>query len=1069
VPRSGLIRNRAPSSALYVGAGILSLVVGLIGVKIDFGGDPSIAWPSSCVGIALVLVLGRRAFAAVVAGNVLALLFSDLPAGVVVAQALGDAAAVALPVLVLERFAPDVKFAAPRDLLVLAVASVSGALVGAAVGAIALDAGVPIENGHGGRIFVQWLLGEVSSSLVIVPAFAIAFDRGLVLPRRSALEIGGIAATLAAGVAIGVLLTEQRTYLLFPGLVWAGLRLHRAGAAAASLIVATTVTVAAATGLGPFTGASDTNALLMSHGLIAAAAVTALLVAVLDEQRDAVLADLSYQRALMQEIVDASPAIISAQDRDGRYLLAATDQQSQSGLSLIGRTPSDVFDAPVATQITDVYRRVIEDGKPLEMDTDIGERSFRSVVFPLRNPDGSIRGTGGIATETTDLRRQEQLLARTQSLARIGGWEMDRRTQALTWSAETYRLYGADSATFAPTLETFYGFIHPDDRGLLRAAVDESILHRTPWHIRMRITRADGTLRVVTSDGWPVFEGDECVRLHGFTQDVTELEAAEQRYQDLVERLPAVVYVCDGGLIRFVSPQIEQLLGGRPQAWIGVERGHGVHPDDAERVREEKERVGESGTMAVEYRMITSDGRTIWVRDEAVVRSGLIEGLLTDVTDRKLSESQLQYLADHDPLTGLVNRRRFNEELTAESELAARGVRPAAVIVLDLDNFKYVNDSLGHQAGDALIRAVAEVLQRRLRASDMLTRLGGDEFAVLLRGTGLEPAMEVAGQLLEAIRGRPHTLAGEPVRVTASAGVVALSGPDAEHDPEALLEAADIAMYRAKEARDRVVEFSPEMRQEVRLGRSWADRIRDALERDRFTLYIQPICDLRTHVVSQWEVLVRMLDDDGGVIAPGVFLPIAERFGLIGAIDRWVILRSIALMEARAKAGAPVRLEVNVSGHSIIDAALLADVERAVKAAAIDPADLIFEVTETAAIANMEAALGFADRLARLGCRFALDDFGSGFASFYYLKHLPLDYVKIDGDFVRAMATSRVDEEIVIAMVGVARALGHGTIAEFVEDEVTLELLRRLGVDYAQGYHVGVPVPSTTLATDSVT
>jgi diguanylate cyclase (GGDEF)-like protein/PAS domain S-box-containing protein len=431
-----------------------------------------------------------------------------------------------------------------------------------------------------------------------------------------------------------------------------------------------------------------------------------------------------------------------------------------------------------------------------------------------------------------------------------------------------------------------------------------------------------------------------------------------------------------------------------------------------------------------------------------------------DITERKQFESRLRFLADHDVLTGLFNRRRFIQELAHQVEVTERYGQGGAVLILDLDNFKEINDSLGHGAGDDAVRAVGLALARRLRSSDVLARLGGDEFAVLLPRGDAENARTVASGLLDALRGQPVFVAGRRVPVTTSIGV-ALFEPGEGLDSEALLSNADIAMYQAKDAGgDRLAVYSPPPEPEALIeGRpSWADRVRGALERDTFSLSLQPILDLRSGQVSQYEVLVRMNGEDGP-IPPGAFLVAAERSGQAVEVDRWVIRNAIELMARGDTLGSDVNLGLNVSERSIGDVELRQMIGATVAEHGVDPRRLIFEVSEAAAVANITEAREFASALSGLGCRFAIDDFGAGFGSFYYLKHLPLDFLKIDGDFIRNLRVSEIDQVLVRGMVEVARGLGVTTVAEFVEDQVTLELLREYGVDHAQGFHVGPPLP----------
>lgn len=434
-------------------------------------------------------------------------------------------------------------------------------------------------------------------------------------------------------------------------------------------------------------------------------------------------------------------------------------------------------------------------------------------------------------------------------------------------------------------------------------------------------------------------------------------------------------------------------------------------------------------------------------------------GIARDVTARKHLESALRFLADHDPLTRVPNRHRFEAELSRRLETAQRG-GGGAVLLLDLDNFKYVNDSLGHRAGNEILAEVARVLRQTLRETDFLARLGGDEFALLVSGADAGRAQAVAERILDRIRNHTVTVAGQPLDLTASIGIALYPAHGLTADD--LIAAADTAMYQAKEAgKNRFAVYAPEAGRRHRMQEHllWLSRTRAALEEDRFLLYLQPILDLRRRRVSQYEVLLRMAGDGGEVIPPSAFLGVAEQFGLIRDIDLHVVQKTIRLLEDLQRAGRDLSLEVNLSGRSISDPAFLDLIRREAAASSVDPRRLIFEVTETAAVTNMDDATRFMEGLKSLGCRFGLDDFGAGFSSFNYLKHLPVDYLKIDGAFVRNLPQSPIDRHLVQAMVQVAHGLGKETIAEFVGDAATLRLLREMGVDYAQGYHVGRPSP----------
>jgi len=460
----------------------------------------------------------------------------------------------------------------------------------------------------------------------------------------------------------------------------------------------------------------------------------------------------------------------------------------------------------------------------------------------------------------------------------------------------------------------------------------------------------------------------------------------------------------DGGFIR-ANAALCALIGHPPDQLEAKDIQSITHPDDVEDDLEDRRRAiaGTCSGYRAERRLVRSDGEEIpvdlsvtLVRAEQGSPSHFVSQVV-DMSERKRFEGQLQYLADHDPLTGLFNRRRFADELARELATATRYGATGALLALDLDHFKYVNDALGHSAGDTLITRVSITMRDRLRDTDVLARLGGDEFAVVLPQVSEAEAVLVAEQVLAAIRRDAQIEGGR--RITASIGVAMFDDPDRVSAEELMIE-ADIAMYDAKETgRDKVTVFNVaagrQERMQTRL--TWADRIHDALEHEGFVLHAQPILCLDGDLTPRYELLIRMLGEDGDLIPPGAFLHLAERFDLIQSIDRWVVGEAIRKL--------------------------------------------------------------FATRLRAHGCTFALDDFGSGFASFYYLKDLEFDYLKIDGEFIEDLTESHTNRLVVQSLVRIAKGLGKHTIAECVGDEPTLRLLTRYGVDYAQGFHIARPGP----------
>ena len=443
--------------------------------------------------------------------------------------------------------------------------------------------------------------------------------------------------------------------------------------------------------------------------------------------------------------------------------------------------------------------------------------------------------------------------------------------------------------------------------------------------------------------------------------------------------------------------------------------------------------------------------------DRAVVRGALERAERT--------EAELRFLADHDPLTGLLNRRRFRAELDQYVSFTARYGGRGAVMVIDIDGLKEVNDRFGHQAGDTLIRRVSEILRERVRGTDLVARLSGDEFAVLMPQTDTTGALQLGEDLRSQVaEGLP--LNSEVGDASISVGVTMFGGQGGI-GAESVLVAADQAMYQAKaEGRNRIMLFhAPGESEKVRRRtQTTSARIRDALTQNRLRLATQPIRSLASGGIERYELLLRMTGDDGELLPAASFIEVAERSGMVQELDRWVVARALELIGERERAGAPVSLHMNISGASITDLSVLEFIERRLDEGEADPARCTFEITQTSRIEDYDSAAGFADRLTEFGCEVAIDDYGTGFGPFAYLKKVPFDVIKIDGAFIRDMPRNDADQLVVKAIVQIARGLGKRTIAEFVEDEATRTMLRDYGVDMAQGYHLGKPVDAAELA-----
>lgn len=421
----------------------------------------------------------------------------------------------------------------------------------------------------------------------------------------------------------------------------------------------------------------------------------------------------------------------------------------------------------------------------------------------------------------------------------------------------------------------------------------------------------------------------------------------------------------------------------------------------------------------------------------------------------KRSAAGLQQLIDRDQLTGLLNRHGFEREL--RESLAASGDLSGAVVKLGVDNFRTLNASRGHVVGDLVLTAVASALKMAAREKDAVARIGGDTFALLLRDVDRETAEAVTETVLSSVREADLDLDRGGIRATVSAGITLLDRPDLTHG-DVLLD-ADLAMARAKEAgRDRLAVSTDVEQRPLQTRADWAERIRDALATGSLQLFCQPVRHAAGTDV-QWELLLRLPEADGQLVPPSAFLPTAERFGMIEQLDAWVVGEACALISAHDA----LELEVNVAARSLAEPAFVELVRDRLADSRIDPASLIFEVNEVAFIHDIDAMRILIDGLRALGCRFALDNFGSKHASLSHLKQLPLDFLKIDGAFIRHLVDDEGDRQIVRAVTNLAHGFGQKVIAVFVGDQETEDLLVEYGTDYVQGFHIGRPRPTSEL------
>jgi diguanylate cyclase (GGDEF)-like protein/PAS domain S-box-containing protein len=671
-----------------------------------------------------------------------------------------------------------------------------------------------------------------------------------------------------------------------------------------------------------------------------------------------------------------------------------------------------------------------------------------------------------------ELRERNSLVAMT---ANDGIWDFDGESKHINLSRRWKTMLGYDPDDDDVMLD-WYHLVHPDEMARVQSRMREHLEGKTPFFESVhRMKHQSGDWRWMKSRAKAVLDKNgRLLRLLGVEVDITERKLYEDALFREKESAQITLQSIGDGVIttdansnvEYVNPVAEELTGWKVDDASGRpidEIFRGFHEETCEplenplAVSMRRDRAIKSVRPTL---LIRRDGNELYIESTASpIRDGngtVTGGVLVfhDVSESRDLNRRLSYHASHDILTGLVNRREFENRVERALKSAKARETSYALLYLDLDQFKIVNDSCGHSAGDALLGQLGALLKSKIRWRDTLARLGGDEFGVLLESCSLEEAMNTAETLRMAIGEYKFVWEERNFRLGVSVGVVPITADN--EDVAALLTAADSACAAAKEAgRNRIHSFQENDIDLMRRRREmqWAARINNALEENRFELFrqtIQPL-QLEEHG-SHYEILLRMRDESGGIISPGLFIEAAERYGITPNIDRWVIRSAFRWLVSEADERERLSLcSINLSGQSLGDDKFLPFVVDH------DATKICFEITETAAIASYSQANRFINALKELGCKFALDDFGTGLSSFGYLKHFPVDFLKIDGSFVKEILHDPIDREMVRSINEIGHLTGKQTIAEFAENEEIITMLRGMGVDYAQGYGVSEP------------
>ena len=663
------------------------------------------------------------------------------------------------------------------------------------------------------------------------------------------------------------------------------------------------------------------------------------------------------------------------------------------------------------------------------------------------------------------------------------------------WSLESRELYlsprfeallGYAPGTLRETAGSFIRRVHPAERRSALRRFKAHLASGAPFDIEFRLKMRDGHHRWFRTRGRSILgERGKPQRMAGSLADISDrkeaeaqtLQAKERAQVTLASIADAVITIDTSGRVEYMNPVAERLTGWRDDEARGLpladvfsvqdEATGTVLADPVARAVTDGTTIPSDGNVVLRRRHdapVAIDFAAAPIRERGRDIAGVVL-VFRDMSRERQYATRLAHLASHDALTGLLNRREFERRVSTVLADDHHQGGNHAVLYLDLDEFKVVNDTCGHAAGDELLRQVSALLRPRLREGDTLARLGGDEFGVLLEHCAPGPALAIADALRKTIGDFHFQWNQRSFKIGASVGVVNLA-----RGPETLmgiLSAADAACYMAKDkGRNRVQVYSPES-DEVTLRRGemeWVNRIHRALAENRFCLYAQPVRATAggDATPAYTELLLRLRDDDGGLVPPTAFIPAAERYHLMPAIDRWVISTAFAELARQLEAGDESQTGVcaiNVSGASLGDDEFLDFVQGQFVTHRVPHALVCFEITETTAVASLTKATQFMTALRGHGCRFALDDFGVGVSSFTYLKHLPVDYVKIDGSFIKDMLDDPVNRAMVEAIHRIGHIMGKKTIAESVERREMLKALRAIGVDYAQGFGIAAPAP----------
>ncbi|MBS3951616.1 MAG: EAL domain-containing protein [Methylomicrobium sp.] len=808
-------------------------------------------------------------------------------------------------------------------------------------------------------------------------------------------------------------------------------------------------------------------------------------------ERKAAEQALAENEAKMSAVLENVSAYIYIKDEAGRYQFVNRNCLKLWNLTMdevIGATDEKLFDAQSAKRIIKNDRCVLIDGKTIQTEesnivTSTGKAAtYWAVKIPLRRENGSVYGLCGISTDISELKRlemslleNEKLLSESQRIARIGSWRIDLPAHNVTWSDETYRIFQTTQDSFEQNLDAFTQRIDPQERSILQSWLNDIVENKTVGTHQFKMLLPEGNERILEMYGELKCDANGIpIAINGTVQDITARLQAEQQL-----RLNAQVFdfsregiiITDAqNKIVSVNPayteisgySFEEALGKNPRLVSSGKQDKAFYKEMWRQILHQGHWQGEMINRRKNGKLYPQWLSISVIRDQSGRISHHI-GIFNDLSEYKAAEERIQFLSNFDPLTHLPNRDLLRDRTQLALAAAQRANSSFALMYLDVDRFKIVNDSMGPSIGDQLLKELARRLIEHLHPDDTLCRQGGDEFIFLLPNTDAEGAAHVAQKVLELIA-QPFTLEGQRMTLTASIGIAQY--PQDGNELEQLAQSADAALFRAKQnGRNNFQFFTRQLHQQAHDMLQIENELRQALERNELILYYQPQIDAKTTKIIGVEALIRWQHPQKGMVPPGRFIPIAEESGLIVDIGDWVLHTAIRQNVTWQSEGLDiVPVAVNLSVAQFRQDRLYLLIAQSLREYKLDPALLELEMTEGIAMENSEQTISTLNQLHALGVKLAIDDFGTGYSSLSYLKRFQIDKLKIDQSFVRDLGRDTEDAAIVTAIIGMAKGLGFKTIAEGVETQDQLDFLREKQCDEIQGYFFSKPVPAEIFA-----